>query len=266
MSPEWMSTKPGPEVIRERIIAKMDTYQQRMGSQYECLAKRDYGLPRSDRGLSRKDEGRDSCRLKDIKACLEEAGACLESKVPTSVEIESVAMYEEVPKEEATVKTARALKERYGNQHVALGHGLQLKKRAQGEPRRKLATACRGVTCHARAACHKGRRHTGPTVEQRHWKNRTKDSVAVGTSKGRAFGKTHQAQPECNNGIRDRGQKELLCLGSKRTLNKTFRHTVKLKIGKQTVGTSIRLGKMSDWTLWRGRPPLEQKKRPLTTA
>lgn len=41
-------------------------------------------------------------------------GACLQSKEPTSVEIKSIAVYEEVPKEEATMKTVRALKEWYG--------------------------------------------------------------------------------------------------------------------------------------------------------
>jgi hypothetical protein len=36
--------------------------------------------------------------LKEMKACLEEAGACLESKAPTSMEIKSVAVHEEVLK------------------------------------------------------------------------------------------------------------------------------------------------------------------------
>jgi hypothetical protein len=41
--------------------------------------------------------------------------ACLESKVPTSVEIESIAVHKEVLKEEAAVNTVRALKTRYGD-------------------------------------------------------------------------------------------------------------------------------------------------------
>jgi hypothetical protein len=41
--------------------------------------------------------------------------ACLESREQTSVEIESVVVHEEVPKEEATEKTVRALKEQYGD-------------------------------------------------------------------------------------------------------------------------------------------------------
>jgi hypothetical protein len=46
-----------------------------------------------------------------------------------------------------------------------------------------------------------------------------------------------------------------------RALNKKFRQTVELEIAKQTVGTSIRLRKMSVRTLWRGRTPPKRKKR-----
>jgi hypothetical protein len=70
--------------------------------------------------------------------------------------------------------------------------------------------------------------------------------------------------PECSNGIRSRGLKERLHLGSRRTLNKTFTQTIELEIAKQTVRTSIRLQKMNVRTLWRAQPPLKQKKRPLT--
>lgn len=35
----------------------------------------------------------------------------------------------------------------------------------------------------------------------------------------------------------------------------------KLEIAKQTIRISIRLQKMRDWTLWRGQPPPQQKKR-----
>jgi hypothetical protein len=37
-----------------------------------------------------------------------------------------------------------------------------------------------------------------------------------------------RTQPECGNGIRSLGLKEELSLGSKRTLNKTFRQTAEL--------------------------------------
>jgi hypothetical protein len=51
---------------------------------------------------------------KGTTARQEETEACLESKDPTSVQIESVAVQEEAPKEEAAVETFGALKERHG--------------------------------------------------------------------------------------------------------------------------------------------------------
>jgi hypothetical protein len=54
--------------------------------------------------------------------------ACLESEEPTSVERECVAVCEEVPKEEATVKTDRALKKLYWDWHLTIGCSQQLKK------------------------------------------------------------------------------------------------------------------------------------------
>jgi hypothetical protein len=54
-------------------------------------------------------------------ACQEAMEACLEKvKKPTSVEMVSVAV-NEVPKYEAAVKTVRALKKRYGDQHLSVG-------------------------------------------------------------------------------------------------------------------------------------------------
>jgi hypothetical protein len=97
-----------------------------------------------------------------------------------------------------------------------------------------LAIARRGMIRRAGVAWHKGRGHKGLTVEQRRRKNRTRDIVARGTSKGRTFGKRRRAQPECNNGIRNRGLKERLRLGSRRTLNKTVSQAVELEIAKQT--------------------------------
>jgi hypothetical protein len=62
------------EAIQEEIIAKMDTHQERMGSQCECLAK-------------------------TTMACQGAPEACLKGKAPASVEIESIAVHEVVPKE-----------------------------------------------------------------------------------------------------------------------------------------------------------------------
>jgi hypothetical protein len=112
------------------------------------------------------------------------------------------------------------------------------------------------MTRRAGVARHRERRHTEPTVELRRRKTRTRDNVAKGTLKGWTFGKRNRAQPEYNNGIRNRGIKQQLRPGS-RTLNMT------LETAKQTVGTSIRLRKMNFRILWRGRPPPKRKKRPL---
>jgi hypothetical protein len=72
-------------------------------------------------------------------------------------------------------------------------------------------------------------------VEQRWQKNRTRDNVARGTLTGWTFGKRRRAQPECNNGIRNRGLKERLRVRNKGTLNKIFRRTIELEVGKQIV-------------------------------
>jgi hypothetical protein len=203
---------------------------------------------------------------KKTTACQEATEACVESTEPTSVETESVVVHEVVPKEEAAVQTFRALKERYEDRYLAVEHRRQLKKRTQGDggSRKKLTAACRRMTHRAGTARRKGRCHKGPTVDQRRRKYRTRDKVARGTSKGRTFGKRRRAQPECNNGVRNRDLKERLRLGSRRTFGRIFRKTVELEIAKQTVGTSIGLQKMSDRILWRSRPPPKRKKRLYT--
>jgi hypothetical protein len=90
--------------------------------------------------------------------------------------------------------------------------------------------------------------------------------------------------PECKNGIRYKGLKELL-QDSKQTKDPTTNGTEGWSQGKRThqriggirkkdiyeifsekimehvVGTSSRLQKIrKDWTLWRGRPPPKRKK------
>jgi hypothetical protein len=75
------------------------------------------------------------------------------------------------------------------------------------------------------------------------------------------FGKIYRAQPKRNSGIKDRGLKQELRLGSERAFNKTVRQTLGLEAVKQAVGISIGLRKVSDRALCRGRPPPKQKKR-----
>jgi hypothetical protein len=56
-------------------------------------------------------------------------------------------VYQEVPKEEAAVETIRALEDRYGNQHLAIGR-QQPKKWIQGNggSQKKLAASPRWIT------------------------------------------------------------------------------------------------------------------------
>jgi hypothetical protein len=64
-----------------------------------------------------------------------------------------------------------------------------------------------------------------------------------------------RAQPECNNGIRNRDLKERLRLGSKGDINKTFRETLGVEIAKRIAEYSVRILKMNVRTLWRRQPP-----------
>jgi hypothetical protein len=134
--------------------------------------------------------------------------------------------------------TIGATEERSRDRCLAVRCRGRPKKRTQGDGgyRQKLAAARRRLTRRASPARRKGRNHKGPTVENRQRKG-----------------------PECNNGISNRGLKEQPRLGSKRAFNKTVRQTPGLKIAKRAVEFSVGLRKMSDWTLWRSRPPPKRK-------
>jgi hypothetical protein len=95
--------------------------------------------------------------------------AYLEKMEANLEEMKSVAVHTEVPKEEAALKTVRALKERYGVWHLTVEHRRQPKKWTQGNggSQKKLAAACKGMTYCAGVAWHKGRGHTELMVKQR---------------------------------------------------------------------------------------------------
>jgi hypothetical protein len=176
---------------------------------------------------------------KETTACQEATEACLESKEPTSLEVESVAEHEEIPKEEASVQTSRALKKRYGDRHLSVKRRGQRKKRTQGNgvSRKNLPAARRGFTRRAGVAWRKRRGFTGLTVEQTRRKKRTRDSVARGTSKTRTFGKRRRTKPEGITGIRNQSSRQLLCLRKERTTGISIRgrsRRQELRLGSQT--------------------------------
>jgi hypothetical protein len=110
--------------------------------------------------------------------------------------MKSEAVHDEGPKEEAAEETVRGLKEPSGERHIAVRRLGLLQKRTKvnGGSRKKLAAACRGMTRRAIPARRKRHGRQGPG----------KDNVRKGNSKERTFGKRFLAQPECNNGIRNR--------------------------------------------------------------
>jgi hypothetical protein len=117
------------EQILARLLAEMNAIQERME------AKRDA------------NEGKTNAWLEEMKAwqketmacqeatevCLEKTQAYLESKEPTPVEMASTAEHLAVSKQEAAVEKVRALEDRYGDRHLAVGHRRQPKKRTEGD-------------------------------------------------------------------------------------------------------------------------------------
>jgi hypothetical protein len=167
----------------------------------------------------------------------------------------NIVVHLEDPNEEAEVETVGALKDWYGGQHLAVGRCWQSKKWTQGDggSQKKLATSCRRMIHHDFPARHKGHSRQGPSS----------DTVARGAPKGRKLDRRQQMHLECNKGIKDRGARRWLCLGSKKGFNKTIGQPLGLKVAKWAVDFSIGLREVSDWTLWRGQPPPKPKtKRP----
>jgi hypothetical protein len=73
-------------------------------------------------------------------------------------EMESEPAHQEVPKQEASVKSFGALKKRHGDWRLSVGRSKKLKERTQenGGSRREMANACRGTTRRAGVARDKG--------------------------------------------------------------------------------------------------------------
>jgi hypothetical protein len=85
---------------------------------------------------------------KEVIACQETTEARLEYKEPTLVDMESEAEYQEVPKEEAEVKSSGAVKKRHRGWHLAVGCHGKPKEPTQGNcgSQRKLAATSRKMT------------------------------------------------------------------------------------------------------------------------
>jgi hypothetical protein len=233
--------------------AKMDAWLEEM----KAWRKND-GLPRSDGDLCRKGEGQpseDEGRPGRNGGAVDVFEERLYKMDTTDLEAnrensEAVTMHQEVPNEEAEVETVGALEDRYRDQNLDIGRRRQPKKRTRGDGgcRQKLVAARGQLTRRAIPAPRKGR-HQGPV----------RNNVARGAHNGRTLEIRRWKGPECNNEIKDRGARRQIRLGSEGALNKTVRQTLGQEVAKRAVEFFIGLLEVSDWTLWRGRPPPKRK-------
>jgi hypothetical protein len=65
---------------------------------------------------------------------------------------------------------------------------------------------------------------------------------------------------EGTNGTRNLDFNEQLPLGNERTTREIYRKSIVLEITKRIARCTVGLQRVKDWTLWRVRPPLKQKK------
>lgn len=215
-----------------------------------------------------------------------ERTACQEEMEPNLEMTQSIVKRQVVPTEHAAVVTGKAPKKQYRVWHLAAGRRGKPKEMTRGNcgSQRKLAAACRKMTCCAGVAQHKGNVRkiqtqgkcgswkelaaTGrmmtwqPGVAQR--KGQGQDNVVQETQKGRTFRKRRWEKPEGRLGIRDQDFEEKLRLGSNRTFGGIYRKTIRLEFVKRTARSSARLQRIKDWTLWRSRILPKQLKSLLT--
>jgi hypothetical protein len=134
------------------------------------------------------------------------------------------------------------------------------------------AATCRKVSHHAKVAWCK--RNTAR-------KECTRANVVQEIQRGQTFGRRHQQELECSNGIRSRGveEQEHLRKGRKSAKsiggwrrqqpqlesmgnsNKVFRKIMGIEFVKRANWMSSRLKRIIDWTLCSGQPPPKRKKK-----
>jgi hypothetical protein len=148
---------------------------------------------------------------KETTACQEEIEVYPEKLEASPEEMESGTEHREVPREHAAVKPVGGLRKWHRGRNLAAERRHKPKEWNRGNcgSRKKLAATTRraGVA-----------RRQGDVVR----KNQTRDKFARELRKGRTFRRSRRAQPECNNGIRNRQLQEQLRLRSERTCGRIF--------------------------------------------
>jgi hypothetical protein len=168
------------------------------------------------------------------------AEAYLESKERASVEIESESERQEVPQKEAAMETNGALKERYGDPYLVA--------RCRGRLTRLSVTVVRDQTEEEPLKDE----HSGRKVD--HNRNAT---MALGTeAQSGSYVCGRRGQPATAS-EEEAGDRNCVRLGIVKILHEALGQTLLLEVVKRVVDISIKLRKMNDWTLWRGRPLAE---------
>jgi hypothetical protein len=179
---------------QEEMMIELEAHHERIMAKMKAQHEKRSAFIRADRGETK-------AYPVELEAIPEEFG--------------SESAQEEVPKEEAAGKSFGALKKQHGDWNLAVGRRQNPKERTQdnGGSRKNLALAYRGTIRRTGVARRKG--HGRQEQDQN-------DEVQL-TLKGRTLRMRRREQQKCNNGIRDRGLKQQLYLGSKRSFNETAR-------------------------------------------
>jgi hypothetical protein len=233
-----------------------------------------------------------------MMACLGKMEADTEKTEPDPGLMQSTEKHQEITKGEAAVMPVGEPRKRRRVQSLAVECCQKRKERTRGNrgSRRKSATACRKVSHCARVAWYrksvvrkigtqencgsckefaaagiratrcakvarsKGRSHEGPLVQREQRTTQTKIKFSRASQKGRTLRMRQLVRLEGTNGTRNQDFKEQLCLGNERTTSGIYRKTIGLEIIKRAVRISSRMRKVTDLTLWRGRPPPKRKR------
>jgi hypothetical protein len=196
----------------------------------------------------------------DIKACHEATEADTEKIESYPGMMQFIAEHQVAPKEEAVVKQVKGRKKRRRGRKPVAGRYGEPKELTRSDcgSGKKLAAACRKASSCATVAWRKR------NLLRRIGTQENCGPHKILTAAGR------RKDPECKNGIRDRGLKQQqrgserkkdpgdrrpISVRKKRITSMIYRNTIELEIVKRAVGISIglrKIRKLRKWVLCRG--------------
>jgi hypothetical protein len=227
-----------------------------------------------------------------MMACLGKTEADTKKTEPNPGMMQSTE-HQEIPKGEAAVMPVEEPRKRCRVRNLA-AKCRQKRKERTGEnrgSRRKLAAACRKVSCHAKVAwrkrklitrsgtqenCgllkefsptgirmthhvkvawHKEQSHEETSAEQGRWKEQTRNKFTNGNRKGWTFGSRCRVDPEGSTGEKDPNIRRYRWLKNENTAGRIFEKTFRLQIAKREDGSFVGSLNIRDWTLWGGSIP-----------